>query len=117
MFEYIKNFLSVDIAFLIILIVVAFSLYQKTINYELLQLDDHKFISNSISYISNIKNIPKLFLQDVYYKSTSNYYRPILSLSFFLETIIFGYHTQVYHITNILLFLFNIFILFKITIK
>ena len=117
MFEYIKRFLSINIAFLVILIVVAFSLYQKTINYELLQLDDHKFISNNILYISNIKNIPKLFLQDVYYKSTSNYYRPILSLSFFLETIIFGYHTQVYHITNILLFIFSFYLIYLFCLK
>lgn len=61
MFEYIKKFLSTNTAFLIIVIIVVFSLYQKAINYELLQLDDMEIISSNISYISEIKNIPNFF--------------------------------------------------------
>lgn len=117
MFESIRKFLNTNMAFLIILMVVAFSLYGKAINYELLQLDEQMFISNNVLYISNIKNIPKLFLQDVYYKNSSNYYRPILSLTFSLETIIFGYRTQVYHTTNILLFVISFYLIYLFCLK
>lgn len=117
MFEYIKKFLSTNTAFLIIVIIVVFSLYQKAINYELLQLDDMEIISSNISYISEIKNIPNFFLQDVFFNNKFKYYRPILPLSFSLETIIFGYHPQVYHTSNILLFIISFYLIYFFCLK
>lgn len=117
MLSYIKKFFNTNISFLVILIIVVFSLYGKAINFELLDLDDNKTITNNISYISNINNIPKLFLQSCYYGNDDSYYRPILSLSFALETILFNYNTKIYHLTNIILFILNFYLFFILLSK
>lgn len=117
MFSYIKRFFSTNISFLIILVIVVFSLYGKAINYELLNLDDKATITDNISYISNVKNIPKFFLQSCYYTNYDSYYRPILSLSFAIETILFGYNTKAYHTTNIILFILVFYLMFLLLSK
>ena len=112
MLSYIKRFFNTNLSFLIILMVVIFSLYGKVINFEALFFDDNQMITNNMSYVSSIKNIPNLFLQDCYYSNNHNYYRPILTLSFALETIIFGYNTKIYHFTNVILFILSFYLMF-----
>ena len=110
MLSYIKKFLNTNLSFLIILIVVVFSLYGKAINFELTSLDDTTLIKDNISYISNINNVPKLFIKSCFYSNDHYYYRPILTLSFAVETILFGYNLKVYHLTNILLFIILLYL-------
>lgn len=112
-----KDFINSKICFLIILIVVIFALYGKSINFELMDLDDKPSITNSIHYISNIKNLPKIFFQDTTYKNKSTYYRPILMSSFSIETILFGYDTRVYHISNIVMFVFVMYLIYLFFVK
>lgn len=112
MFSYIKRFFSTNISFLIILVVVVFSLYGKAINFELTSLDDTTLIRDNFFYISNIKNIPNFFTTSCFYSNDYSYYRPILTLSFAIETILFGYNLKIYHLTNILLFIFLLYLLY-----
>lgn len=117
MFSYIKKFFNTNISFLIILIIVVFSLYGKAINYELTNLDDTILIKDNITYISNIKNIPDFFTTSCFYSKDCSYYRPILTLSFAIETILFGYNIKVYHITNILLYILSFYLMFVLLLK
>ena len=117
MFSYIKRFFSTNISFLIILIIVIFALYGKAINYELTNLDDTILIKDNITYISNIKNIPNFFTTSCFYSKDCSYYRPILTLSFAIETILFGYNIKVYHITNILLYILSFYLMFVLLLK
>ena len=107
-----KKFLSSNIFFLFILFVICFAIYGKAINFGLTHLDDDQLTSKNINYISDYKNIPNFFKTDCYHGSMHIYYRPLLGLSFSLETIFFKYNKKVYHTTNIILFVLALFIIF-----
>ncbi len=107
-----KKILSSNIFFLFILFIICFAIYGKAINFDLTHLDDDILTAKNINYISDYRNIPKIFKTDCYYGSRSNYYRPILGLSFSLETIFFKYNKKVYHTTNIILFVLALFVIF-----
>ena len=85
MIKNIKKFLNTNIFFLILLTIVAFSLYGKSINFGLTELDDNGLITNNVGFISYIENIPKLFTMSPYYNNSTSYYRPMLSVSFAIE--------------------------------
>lgn len=110
----IKKFINTNIFFFILLVVVIFSIYGKSINYEFLSLDDTRLISGNINFISDIRNLPKIFITGCYYtkNSTDSYYRPILSLSFVLESLLFGENPKISHFTNIILFILSIYLMY-----
>ncbi len=112
------NLLKSNLFFLILLTLVVFVVYGKSINYEFTKLDDDELTSKQSLYISDIKNFPKFFLTDCYHnKKVTQYYRPILSLSFAIETIIFGINTKVYHLTNIILFILTLYLMYLFLCK
>ncbi|MDD5021574.1 MAG: tetratricopeptide repeat protein [Endomicrobiaceae bacterium] len=108
----IKNFLGTNLAFLIILTAIVFAVYGKTINYEFTNHDDSVLITRNINFITELKNIPKLFITSCYYSGDFPYYRPTLTLSFAIESIIFGNNTKVYHLSNIILFILSIYLMY-----
>ena len=112
MLNYIKKFFSTNISFLILLIIVAFSLYGKSIYFDLTELDDGILITKNINFISNYKNIPKLFTTSSFYDNTSTYYRPVLSLSFAIEAFFIRDNLKIYHLTNIILFVLSIYLFY-----
>ena len=117
-----QKLIKSPIFFLIILTIVVFVLYGKSINYELLTLDDNVSIKANINFVSNIKNLPKLFIKDCYYnnadsKNIISYYRPILTLSFAIEVLLFGENSRVFHTTNIILFILSIYLMYVFLIK
>ena len=108
-----KKFVASNILFLIILGAVVFCLYGKSIKYGLTYIDDDTLTIKNIDYISDYKNIPDFFVNGCYYLDrVSPYYRPILNLSFSLESILFGYNLKIYHTTNILLFILSLYLIF-----
>ena len=117
MINCIKKFFNTNIFFLIVLTVVVFCVYGKSINYELINLDENTLIIKNINYISDISNIPKFFLGGCFYSEDSTYYRPILTISFSIESILFGLNSKVYHITNIILFILNLYLLYIFLLK
>lgn len=112
------KFLKSNLFFLIILASLTFIVYGKSINYEFTGIDDDALTSKKSLYISNIKNFPKFFLTDCYHnKKVTQYYRPILSLSFAIETILFGINTKIYHLTNIILFILALYLMYLFLCK
>jgi len=106
------NFFKTNFGFFILISIIVFSLYGKSINYELLDLDDVKSINENIEFISDYRNIPKLFLKDCFYENIYFYYRPVLSLSFAVEAIFFKENPKPYHFVNIILFIFTFYLMF-----
>jgi len=106
------NFFKTNFGFFILITIIVFSLYGKSINYKILNLDDIILINENIEFISDYKNIPKLFLKDCYYENVYGYYRPILNLSFAIEAIFFKENPQPYHFVNIILFIFAFYSMF-----
>lgn len=112
-----KTFCKTKLFFLTVLFVVVFVLYGKSINFDFVNLDEDTLIEKNIAYLSNIKNVPKLFLTSCYFTKTSFYYRPILSASFCLETSLFGFNKKVYHFTNIILFILSLYLMYVFLLK
>lgn len=112
------KFLRSNLFFFILLTLVVFIVYGKSINYEFTKLDDDGLTSKKSLYISNIKNFPKFFLTDCYHnKKVTQYYRPVLSLSFAIETILFGVNLKVYHLINIILFILTLYLMYLFLCK
>ncbi len=105
-------FLRSNFGFFIILSIIVFAIYGKTINYEFTNHDDDVLITRNINFISEFKNIPKLFTTSCYYSDDFPYYRPILTLSFAIETILFGNNTKIFHLSNIILFILSIYLMY-----
>jgi len=112
MLNYIKIFFKTNISFLILLIIVVFCLYGKSICFDLTGLDDDILITKNINFISNYKNIPKLFTTSAFYNNTTLYYRPVLSLSFAIESFFVRDNLKFYHITNIILFILSLYLFY-----
>lgn len=110
--EKIKIFLGTNLAFFIILTAVVFTIYGKSINYELTKYDDDTLITKNINFIAETTNIPKLFTTSCYYSNNYTYYRPILTLSFAIEAIMFGNNIKIYHLSNIILFIISIYLIY-----
>lgn len=112
MIKNIKKFLNTNIFFLILLTIVAFSLYGKSINFGLTELDDNGLITNNVGFISYIENIPKLFTMSPYYNNSTSYYRPMLSVSFAIEAFFVRDNLKLYHVTNIILFVLSLYLFY-----
>ena len=111
------NFFKTNVFFFICLSVIVFALYAKSINYDLLDLDDKWLINDHLDFLTDYKNLPKLFVKDVYYQNAYLCYRPVLNLSFMTETLVFGFNPKVYHTTNIILFILSIWMMYLFLLK
>ena len=114
-----KNFLSTKAFFVIALIFLTFFVYGKAVNFALLSLDDTSSITGNLERISSIKDIPALFTTNCYNEKSPEipYYRPILILTFAVETILFGYNPKIYHFGNLYLFCISLYIMYLFLVK
>ena len=114
-----KKFLSTKLFFALTILCVIFLMYGKAVNFGLLSLDDTTSITDNLKKISKVKNIPYLFTTNCYNEehATIPYYRPILVLTFSIETILFGHNTKVYHFGNLYLFVLAFFIMYLFLVK
>ena len=104
--------LKSNLFFFLLLTSIVFSLYYKSIFFDFSYHDDNIIIINNLSFLSDIKNIPKLFQTSAFLFKENTYYRPILNLSFMLDSIICKGKPYYYHFINIILFLFAIFLMY-----
>ena len=101
-----------NLFFFILLFLVVFVVYGKSINFGITNLDDDTFILREAQLLSNFKNIPHFFLKDCYFGTKTPYYRPILTISFSIEHFLFKKNLKIFHLTNILLYIFSLFIIY-----
>jgi len=96
-------------------------LYGKTIKYDFIGLDDKELIVENIDYISDFSNLANAFTTHAFYNpkvagGSNVYYRPMLTLSFMLDSKLGGVSPKYYHITNILLHLIATLLLLKLLV-
>ena len=113
----IYKILKSNLFFFFVLFSIIFILYGKSVNYNYINYDDVSLIQDKILLLSDIKNIPKLFTTSCFYSKQFQYYRPVLTLSFAIETVIFGENIFVYHLTNIVLFLLSLWLMYVFLCK
>lgn len=113
LFEIIKS----NLFFFFFLVVIAFLLYGKSLSYDYTNHDDSSLIQDKNLLLSDAKNIPKLFTTSCFYSGNFQYYRPILTLSFAIETILFGENIFIYHLTNLFLFILSLWLMYVFLCK
>ena len=106
---------SVLLAILISLI--SFLAYMNTLQHQFV-FDDFRIIVNN-PFIKDWKYFPALFNSDYFKISGELSYRPLVTLSYFIDYAIWGLNAFGFHLTNLLIHTLNTFIvyllLFKIT--
>lgn len=91
-------------------------IYVRTIKYGYLLFDDTVLVRDRINFLKNIKNIFLVFKENVFYLNSiySSYYRPILNISLILDAQIWKDNIVGYRITNILIHIINVILLYKL---
>ena len=92
----------------IILALVVFGLYGKSITYDWQYLDDDVLILEKQDYLK-LSNIKTMFTDTFFGVPGDTGYRPLLNVSFAIDSTFSGLNPTAYHISNILIFLFAVF--------
>jgi tetratricopeptide (TPR) repeat protein len=93
------------------------ALYAQTLGFGLSGYDDTLLITRHFYLIRDVANIPAAFLNDVAWGQSQQFYRPMLTLSFMFNAILGGKSVWFYHLTNILLHLSSVLLLFYLLWK
>lgn len=93
--------------FSVTLIVLIFS---QVIGFEILEIDDADFIQRSLMH--NLNDIPAFFSN-----KSPVYFRPLIEISFVLESKVWQGLPSGYHLTNFCLHIFNAIIIYLILLK
>ncbi len=86
-----------------LIVLLPFFLYIKVVGFELINMDDVAIISNNYDILSHIGNIGIAFKTDAFLGSHGDFYRPIQTVSFMLDTMIGGGKPWIYHFSNLLI--------------
>ncbi len=112
-----KNSLLADtpkrIIFAIIIIVISIVTYSKSTSYKLIYFDDADLITKYSKVVSDNKPISYCFT-DMF---GEQYYRPILSLSFYVNAMISGDAISGYYMMNILLHAIAVLMIYLLFLK
>src|SRR5574337_136806 len=73
---------------------------------------DDVYIITENYLIKSLGNLPKLFLKDYLLLSGELSYRPIVTLSYFIDYAIWQLNPLVYHLTNVILHTVNVFLFY-----
>jgi protein O-mannosyl-transferase len=107
--------------YMFFLVLVPLILYFRVIYFNFSTYDDTAIISSNISIIKHLENIPKAFTTDGFLTNKNSFYRPLQTLSFMTDAQVSGEEPWAYHLTNIILFILSVIVLFiflkKVKIK
>lgn len=109
----IQKFLNTYYHYLII-IFSALLVYFQNLWFDFAYLDDNLIIFTEYDKIDSLLKIPKAFLQGYLF---DNYYRPMIIVSFIIDTAIAGQSSTMYHLTNVILHIVNSILIFNLLIK
>jgi tetratricopeptide (TPR) repeat protein len=118
MLDKIKEFISghIKITFFICVALLSFAIYAQTLKYGFTYLDDSILILDNYELISDYKNIAKIFSTSVF-NNADAFYRPVLTLSFMAGALAGGKDLHVYRLTQILLHIAAVFLIFILMLK
>jgi len=86
--------------------------YGRTAAWGFTHYDDHALLIKNYYFLSDPGNILAAFRQNVYLSQGGIYYRPLLTISFMVNSWLAGTGAAVYHVTNIGLHLLAVTLLF-----
>ncbi|MDR3666004.1 MAG: tetratricopeptide repeat protein [Ignavibacteriaceae bacterium] len=105
-----KNKLNI---FLGLLVLIPLVLYFRVVNFQFTKFDDTDIIIRHYDTLKDLKNINQTFNHDFYMDTTGTaYYRPLPVISFMIDAQIGGEEPWIYHLTNLILHIITVIVLF-----
>lgn len=93
------------ILFLVLVFCIPVFLYLQTLKFGLSYFDDDRIIRNNFEFLSHFENAIRAFQTDAFIVKTSQFYRPLQTLSYMTDIYLSGGNNAwMFHLTNILLF-------------
>ena len=106
------------ILYSVFLSIIGIILYGHTLWFSFTPLDDNELILKNITTYQDISNVPNLFLKSIDQSVNAPFYRPILMISFVVDSVIGNGNLYSFHLTNLIIHIWVsilIFILFELT--
>ena len=97
---------------ILLLIVITFILYFRTVFLDYTKLDDSIFIVENARFNSDTHNIGVAFHRGLFNPTKDAYYRPMFLVDFIIESRFFGVKPAGYHFSNLLYHLFSVVLLY-----
>lgn len=88
--------------------------YSQNLWFDFNYVDDNLIVFDEYEKISSLSKIPSTFINGYLY---DNYYRPMVMISFIIDTAIAGQSSMMYHLTNIILHIIVSLFLLQILVK
>lgn len=98
--------------FLPLIIFISALLYINTLSNTFVY--DDAYIVTENYFIKTFKNLPKLFQKDYLPLSGELSYRPVVTLTYFIDYALWGLNPFGYHLTNIILHTINVFLFYTL---
>ena len=96
-----------------ILILVPFIVFYRTLSFDFSPMDEQWLIVRKFNYLKDWNNLWRAFKDPV----ADVYYRPILTISFIVDAHLGGLKPLVYHLTNLILHLSCVVLLYRFLLK
>lgn len=100
------------VLYLVILFMVPAALYYSTINFDFTTYHDSALITNNWGTFGVLQNIPKAFVTAPDFTHDGSAYRPMQTVSFIIDSQFSDGKAWMYHMTNTILFVLIILLLF-----
>lgn len=104
-----------DVIFIVLLIIIVFGIYWKTFNYELIW-DSKIYLKKNLLFSENypISSALKFgyFREQIGVSDVDFYYRPLLTLSFFVENKLWGLKNVGLRLTNLIIYILSLIFLY-----
>jgi protein O-mannosyl-transferase len=98
--KFLLNAQKYDFLIIVFLITIV---YIQTLDYNYVNFDDNLKILHNYEKLTDLSKITDAFFTDSYFNNGGYYYRPTLTLSFYLDAFIGGKNPFFYHLSNIIL--------------
>ena len=102
---------------ILFMVVILTIIYSAALNNPFIWDDYFHVVENT--FIKDWRYIPQIFTSDVFFfaPQRSNFYRPLQSLSYMIDYTVWKLNPLGYHLTNVLIHLFNIILIYLLLSK
>jgi len=86
-----------------LLVLLPFFVYIKVVDFEFINMDDASIIVNNFDVLTNFHNVGLAFKTDAFIALHGDFYRPVQTVSFFVDAFFGGEKPWIYHFSNLIL--------------
>lgn len=97
-----------------LLAVLPFLVFIKTANFEFIAFDDQGIILDNIPILGSIRNIGLSFSTDAFLAPHGDFYRPLQTVSYFLDAFIGNEKPWIYHLTNLIYHILTVISVYRL---